>query len=364
LNPPVKIFYGICGEGMGHAGRSIALIERLVAIGHDVTIFTFADALHLLSRSGYDVHEIDGLRFSTTSSGGVSPLGTLQNFAKFLLHRNRSLDVVLGRAIKEQPDLFITDFEPLTALAAASLDAPCISVDNQHKFCGPIGHQLPFGLRAYCRAAGVFVERWIRRPRQCIVAVFHDCPSTPHYRRVNTLLRDRMACLSPSAGDHVLIYARGEVGMRLVRAAESLPERLIVYGCRGRGASNVTYKATSYDEFAADLASCRAVICTAGQQLIGEAAYFSKPMLVVPIPRQHEQVINAHFVRQENLGTSCPLDQLTPARITRFLRSTFATRPPINGVDEAIKYLNIKLASDTSDSVDHPPILAAPALHA
>jgi uncharacterized protein (TIGR00661 family) len=202
----------------------------------------------------------------------------------------------------------------------------------------------------YCRLAGAFVERWIRQPRLCIVAVFHHCPATPRYLRVHTLLRDRMACLTPTTGNHVLIYGRRAIGLQMVRAAASLAERFIIYGCDGPPADNLTYKRTSYDEFAADLASSRAVICTAGQQLLGEAAYFGKPILAVPIPRQHEQEINARFVRLEGIGDFCPLDRLTPSRVHGFLRQSFTMRPPINGLDEAINHLGILPARETTDS--------------
>jgi uncharacterized protein (TIGR00661 family) len=337
----VKIFYGICGEGMGHAGRSIALIERLAALGHRVTIFTFADALQLLSRSGYRPHRIDGLKFSMTPGGGVNPLGTFFNFTSFVRYRDESLDLIRQLALAERPDLFITDFEPLTAQAAASLGIPCASVDNQHKFCAPMEDGLPRSLRLYSRLAGAFVARWIKNPRPCIVAVFHHCPPTARFHRVNTLLRDRMARLKPTAGDHVLIYGRQSIGEQMARAAASVRKRFIVYGCDGPPFDNLEYKPISYDEFAADMASCKAVICTAGQQLIGEAAYFGKPVLVVPIPCQHEQSINAHFARLDGLGDYCPADQLSSSRIERFLRQEFRKRPAINGLDQTIELLDV-----------------------
>ena len=138
----MKIFYGICGEGLGHSGRSLALIERLVALGHAVTIFTFADAYRLLADSGYQPHRIEGLRWRENKRGGVSTLGTVANLCEFLRARRESLDAIRQLALVERPDLFITDFEPLTSLAAASLKIPCVSVDNQHRFCQPLGRQL------------------------------------------------------------------------------------------------------------------------------------------------------------------------------------------------------------------------------
>jgi uncharacterized protein (TIGR00661 family) len=337
----VKIFYGICGEGMGHGGRSIALIERLVGLRHQVTLFTFADAFALLTRSGYHPHRIAGLQWVSTKTGGIAGLRSLGNLACYLRRRRDSLDFIRQLALADRPDLFITDFEPLTALAAHSLKIPCVSVDNQHRFCHPLGREFPRRLRIYGRLAGQFVRRWIHKPRQCIVAVFHPCPPNPRYQRVEALLRDRLAQLRPTQGSHVLLYGRGELGRRIARVASTLAERFVAYGCEGVAAENIEYKATSYEGFTRDLASCKAVLSTAGQQLIGEAQYLGKPLLVVPIPRQHEQEINAHYARLQGIGDFCPIECLTGDRIRAFLEQRFVGRSAVNGVDQVIELLEI-----------------------
>ena len=155
------------------------------------------------------------------------------------------------------------------------------------------------------------------------------------------MLRDRMARLRPSKGDHLLLYGRGKIGKQMARIASAVPERFIAYGCSGQPAENIDHKQISYDEFAADLASCKAVVCTGGQQLIGEARYFGKPMLVVPIPNQHEQEINARYARKERIGDYCPLGRLTAARMRNFLRQEFLEKPSTNGVDETLELLGI-----------------------
>jgi uncharacterized protein (TIGR00661 family) len=337
----VKIFYGICGEGLGHSGRSLALVERLIALGHQVTLFTFADAYRLLSNSGHRLYRIEGLRWRETASGGVATLGTLCNLGQFLRARRESIDLIRQLALVEQPDLFITDFEPLTALAAASLKIPCVSVDNQHRFCQPLGRNFPFSLRTYGRMAGEFVRRWISSPTQCIVAVFHDCPPSRHFRRVDALLREQIARLEPSEGDHVLIYGRTQLGRRMAEVASAVPARFIAYGFAGPAAPNIQYKRASYDEFAADLASSRAVLATAGHQVMSEARYFGKPLLVVPMPNQHEQAINARYARLEGFGDFVAIDELRPEHIARTVGHRVTAPRPANGVDQALELLGI-----------------------
>ncbi len=138
-----------------------------------------------------------------------------------------------------------------------------------------------------------------------------------------------------------MVYGRGAVGRRMIRTATSLPERFVVYGCEGPPAANIEYKPPSAEQFADDLASCRAVFCMAGQQLIGEARYFGKPLLVVPFPNQHEQEINARYVRKEGIGDFCPVESLTRQRLRTFLRQPLNGRQPINGVDQVLELTGI-----------------------
>jgi uncharacterized protein (TIGR00661 family) len=337
----MKIFYGICGEGMGHAGRSLALIERMLSLGHRVTIFTFADAFRLLANSGYEPRLVEGLQFRMTTSGSVNSLGTGLNLVRFLRTRGQSIDLVRQLAIAEQPDLFITDFEPITAMAAASLSIDCVSVDNQHRFCAPLGRQFPLRLRTYSRLAGQFVRRWIKQPSQCVVAVFHQCPANGSFQRVDALVRDRFTKVRPSAGEQILLYAKGALGQRMLRVAATVSARFIAYGCSGVEAANITYKPTSSDKLVDDLAACRGVLCTAGQQLIGEARYFGKRVLAVPIPGQHEQEINARYAQLDGIGDSCSIEELTSDVIQQCFRRQAAPPKSENGVDQIIDMLRI-----------------------
>ena len=137
------------------------------------------------------------------------------------------------------------------------------------------------------------------------------------------------------------MYSRGELGRRMSVVASKVPKRFVAYGFEGVAADNIEYKPTSYDGFAQDLASCQAVLSTAGQQLMGEARYFGKPLLVVPIPRQYEQEINARYARLLRTGDFCPIEHLTRDRLQSFLQECFAPRHAVNGVDQALELLEI-----------------------
>jgi uncharacterized protein (TIGR00661 family) len=337
----MKIFYGICGEGMGHAGRSIALIERLIQLGHRVLVFSFGDGARLLEKFGLHPQLIDGLRFQQTAGGAVDAIGTFKNFRKYLRNRQSSVDFISQTALKERPDLFVTDFEPLTSIAAAALRIPCVSLDNQHRFCHPLETTFPLYLSWYCSMAGAFVRYWIKQTELNIVAAFHDCPKSPAYRSVDAMVRSELAAASSSDDGHVLVYARQSLGQRIAICASRISAKFLLYGFEGPPGNNLQYRPHSYPDFAHDLASCRAVVCQAGQQMLAEARYFGKPSLAIPMPNQHEQEINARYVRHEGLGDFCPIGSLTSERIQRFLDQSFnVTRRP-NGVDQVLDLLGI-----------------------
>jgi uncharacterized protein (TIGR00661 family) len=155
------------------------------------------------------------------------------------------------------------------------------------------------------------------------------------------LLRHRIASLRPTAGDHVLLYGRGALGRRMARVASTVPERFIAYGFEADPAGNIEYKQTSHEEFAKDLASCKAVVTTGGQQLIGEARYLRKPLLIVPMPKQHEQEINARYARMEGIGDYCPIERLSPEHIRQCLEYRVTARESTNGVDQVVELLGI-----------------------
>lgn len=116
----------------------------------------------------------------------------------------------------------------------------------------------------------------------------------------------------------------------------------VARGCSGRTAANIEYKRASYADFATDLASSRGVVALAGHQLISEARHFGKPLLVVPLPNQHEQAINAHYVRREGVGDFVAIDRLTPKHIRQTLERHAAALRPANGVVQTLELSGIR----------------------
>src|SRR5262249_31113023 len=85
-------------------------------------------------------------------------------------------------------------------------------------------------------------------------------------------------------------------------------------GASGR----LEFRPPSERGFLDDLAHCRAVVGTAGNQLVGEALHFGKPMLVMP-EDSVEQHVNATAVERCGIGVRADHRRLTPESVRTFL---------------------------------------------
>jgi uncharacterized protein (TIGR00661 family) len=128
----------------------------------------------------------------------------------------------------------------------------------------------------------------------------------------------------------------------MAEVASTLPARFVAYGFTGPAAHNIEYKRASYEDFAADLAASRAVLASAGHQLMSEARYLGKPLFVVPMPNQHEQAINARYARLEGFGDYASIQELTRERIAEFLSRRDKVTKPANGVDQTLELLGLQ----------------------
>ena len=338
----MKIFYGICGDGRGHAARSFALIEKLQSIGHDVTVFTFDEAYELLSISGIPDHKIfkiAGLRFGQNESG-ISIVETIKNAWNFFFEAKKDLRSIKSEIRKSgKPDLIISDFEPLLPRIAIYFGIPYITIDNQHKFCTPLREGFSFWLQLYSALAGIFISQYIPKPTLSIISTFHNCTNLQGYDRIEIMLREQYVKRAVRYDGPILVYVRNPVHIKVSEVIATLPNKFVFYGPKGTISPNIEYKNTSYGEFADDLARCSAVIACGGNQLMGEAKYFGKKVMAIPMPMQWEQEINALYVEKEKIGECCYLSDFSRERVTAFIEKEFKKQETKNGIDQAIELL-------------------------
>ena len=393
----MKILYGICGEGMGHATRSQVALQHLRSRGHEVLVAASDQALRVLrsgssSRAaaeeippsaaaalggrsetsnergrvrpervarergaslppadetgaslaasprpytgrslpytGHSLLPITGMGMRC-SDGGMDLRGTIEENAQRLPAMLRDNAAAWTAAERFQPDAVITDYDSFGWFFGAAHRLPIVSIDNAQVLPRCIHREDAFGpYRDGMRALETFTIAKAPSAQHYIVTSFFYPPVKPHLRSSTTLvppiLRGEVlrALATPRATEnHVLVYKTGSLDdASVLGPLARVPEQqFLVYGLRGGAAvpSNVVAKPFDTTAFLSDLAAARAVIGNAGMSLLGEALAFGKPLYVVPMRGQFEQVLNACYVEQLGYGTTSPA--LEPDRLRAFL---------------------------------------------
>lgn len=316
-----RIIYGVAGEGYGHSSRSHLIAQRLIDAGHTVMFAASNKSLSYLRQYyGDSVKEIFGLTFNY-KDGQVNPLETLKHNVKETPH-GFNLDHKLFRDHFEpfDPDLVITDFEPFSAWWALARKVPFISIDNIHALTHLKLDRLPDNLLNRFDATLLTRAYYFKAVRYLIFSFFNAAPKKDSVVICPPVLRPQVLALTPSSGRHIVIYTTtaAHEGELLAMLNQFPSEQFYVYGFeKYADHGHVLFKERSTEGFLADLASCRGIVASAGFSLLSECMYLRKKMLLMPVPGQYEQIVNAYYVQKLGLGVAS--EQLTETAIKEYL---------------------------------------------
>ena len=313
------VFYCVCGEGMGHAIRTGAIVDKIKE-DYDVYLFSSDRAYEYLKSKFDNVYKIGG--FNTVYiNNKVNNLKTLASALK----RNpanlkEGYETLYKKARDLRPDVIVTDFEIYATMVSKLLNIPLISLDNIHmitqtKFDYPKDKYVEM-----VKAKGV-IKTYVVKPKVHILTSFF-------YPKVRSgknaviyppIIREDILKLEPKEGKHVIVYQTSKESVQLVRKLKSLNnEKFIVYGFnKNEVDGNLTYKEFNEDVFYDDLASSKAVICNGGFTFISEAIHLKKPIYSVPAIGNFEQTLNGFYV--EKLGYGEYHETMNASKVKKFL---------------------------------------------
>ncbi len=289
--------------------------------GHEVRFVCSNRALdYLRPRFPDQVHEVLGL-MTIYREGRAEIVETIVRNIQAAFSSLRASNGALKRMLSAyEPELVITDFEPFTAFWARRHGVPYVSLDNQHLLTHcDVEH--PSGFSADALNAYLAIRMYYGGARRYLITSFIQAPIRFHpTTMLKPILRPEVYAKKPTQGGYLLAYkgAGGEnVGMQRVLAEYNrIPIR--AYGFSEIGRRGTTeFNPFCSDAFLSDLAGCSAVIASAGHSLVCECLHFEKPMLLIPVARQYEQLLNAHYV--EKLGVGMAIAPLTTNAIDRFV---------------------------------------------
>ena len=339
----MRLLYGLCGEGMGHATRSKVVISHLQKRGHEVLVAASGRAYNLLAPCCEPELSLPIAGLSMRCEDGAMDLtGTIeenvQKLPRFLGENAKAWSI----AEAFRPNAVVTDFDSFAWLFAKAHGLPVVSIDNGQVLTRCDHDPGLFGEHADgVLAASTFTRAKAPTADHFIVTSFFRAPLKPSCAANTTLvppiLREevlwRTGARQQTAKDRaapVLVYKTASLDDRSVLEPLScLPGPLFtVYGLRDQHVlpPNITPRVFDEKVFVTDLSSCRAVIGSSGMSLLGEALALGKPVFTVPVRGQYEQVLNACYLRACEYGVF--EETLSSGAVSRFLANldTFRTR--------------------------------------
>jgi len=137
---------------------------------------------------------------------------------------------------------------------------------------------------------------------------------------VDPILRTQVYARTARDDGFLLVYRSGDGNedsmMRGLESFRQFPIR--AYGFHRVGHErHIEFRSFCTNGFLDDLASCTAVIASAGHSLVSECLYFRKPMLLMPLAGHFEQALNAFHVQR--MGAGQITAELNEGDLTRFV---------------------------------------------
>lgn len=310
-----KILYGVCGEGSGHASRALVLINFLKSKGHEVKILSYDTGFEVL-RKYYKVEKIIGPRF-VYKHNKVQYFSTILKNIKITSKSARPIEKALKIAKTFEPDLIITDFEPISCLVANIKKIPLISIDNQHLITNT-KIEYPPKYKNDAMAAKAVIKLFIHKANAYLVTNFFSIKTlNAKTFIVPPILRQQIFNIKTKEDDFVLVYSTSNFN-DITAQLKEINKKFVIYGMNKEEIDkNLIFKLPSQEGFLRDLSNCQAVISSSGFTLLTEALYLKKPFLAMPVEKQFEQVINAFYL--EKLGYGKYWDNLDKEKIESFL---------------------------------------------
>lgn len=335
----MRILYGVCGEGAGHATRSKVVIEYLASRGHEVLVAASRQALELFDKAWRFKRDADVSPFAVLPivgvglrcvDGAIDLRASIEENARRLPAMLEQNADAWTAAQEFAPTAVISDYDFFACAFAHAHRLPVVSIDNAQimsRCLHPpdIIHKNPLGFSALA----IFTDWKHHACDAYVITSFYHPPVRPEHAATTTLVppilrREVLAVLAspPPTGNHLLVYKTEIMNDTMVSASlAALPEQpFVVYGMSEAAAlpRNAVRRSFSEAGFLRDLASARGVVSNGGMSLLGEALSLQKPVLAIPVGGHHEQILNACYL--DRLGYGTWRDRLDAAALGAFVR--------------------------------------------
>ncbi len=259
------------------------------------------------------VRQLPTLEFKYKNNRAVSNTATLFGVFRKLPKYFRILRQLDDLVRETQPDVILNFFEPMAAFYAITRRRrpPVVAIGHQFMFQHPGYVRAPhlwkqlFSMKLYTRLLGARATR--------LALSLYEVPGLPQKRIIvgPPILRKQLFQLEANPhGDFVLVYLLNHgYADQIIHWSEKNPRTKLhcFYDKPGappefQHSPALTFHRLDGEKFLRMMAECRHVVCTAGFESVGEAAWLGKPLFLVPVENHVEQQVNALDAQQFGLG--------------------------------------------------------------
>jgi len=314
-----KILYGICGEGLGHASRCRILISHLKK-NHDIRIVAGGKAYKFLSKEFENVEKIESPRLIY---GG----GDVRLFHSIIVMLYKSISktplsfIKVRKIIKNfNPDICITDAEPISHLAARFSKIKRMSIDNPQAL---IYRKYEVTLKEFVSWFVLIIALKLAMfgaNKYIIYDFFDKKVNDPRVLFLKPLIQEGILKQKPNMGNHIFVYQTSASTEFIFDIFKKIDERFIIYGFNKELVEeNLVFRQFNEKDFYNDISNAKAVITNGGFSVLSEALYLKKPIFSMPIKNQFEQIFNAKII--EKLGAGVFHIELTEDNLKDFIKN-------------------------------------------
>lgn len=321
----MRVLIFVCGEGLGHTSRCLALGKELKDAGHEVHFGAYGYSGELLAANGFTIHKIPS---EVTLVGKAGSLDLKSSVLATFKSGQLSGQIDIARAIKNaRPDLIVSDSYFIGALGAKAARIPCYLILNQSNM-----EEFFKGKCISGRIVGDVLRMFYTSAFKVVDAIIiPDFPMPYTICRKNLKFSEdvtkKLIYSGPMTGKnytgpelvglkhpHVLSTIggfgyRAPIFKKVILAAQ-MDHDINYTLLSGPSVDPATFVSLPPNvkvlEFIKDqfpyLASCDVIIAPGGHSTMMEAMSFGVPMLSVPDINHSEQRCNASALEEDMLG--------------------------------------------------------------
>ena len=321
----MKILYGVCGFGLGHASRSVEIIREL-SHEHEVLIISYDQAFDFLNEEFENVKKLEWFEIYYKD-------GAIHNFKTIVKNISRIPDIAssnfsqLVKIVRKfKPDVIVSDFEINSLFIGKLLNVPVITVSNQHmlKFYDT---EKNLEERLFKHIPDLAAMLFFYPSHALIVTTF--LKPTKKYNKDTTfffgpIVRQEFLRAKPKVNDFFVGYFNDQPILEEFAYffSNNFPdERLLLFGFKDKKSIGcVDCLPLDKKSFSKALIKCKGIFSHGGFSLLSEALLLKKPVCVFTSKNFYERYFNGLTAEKNSFGVL--MNEFEYEKIDFFIKNT------------------------------------------